>query len=429
MNNYDFQQQVRALKQRVSEMSMRYSPTMPTEDLFSDQLRELKNQVTYMQERLMRPEGSIPTMPAASSANMFRLHSEGEFKSSNQFTLPSGPLFWQLFNNLRTDLRSLDGRVATLDSSVSNLEEKVDELDPNRFTPPSSTSGSDLSHAGCTGFNALTCDSHEKQHRISELSSGSGFPIAASSIRLPQGEGQSGLHYRYSQNEPFYHERGLLGQQEPSGWQRYPLHHTSPRSVSFDELPECNQLPQSNPSLSETIHKSKRQLVETPWLVDPTFIAQDDAHNDSPPNVRAHKQETTLKNRPFLQDFKNLEDVLKCARDQNAPAPRGAAHKATLDLTYTRKDILQDSCKLLAYLIDKNLAQAIQNGDKDAHHRELLKVIEKSGLPKSTNGVDNHTKQAQAHKCQPEGLAFRDREIARLDEQLRTSQERLKFSD
>ncbi|KAI5369370.1 hypothetical protein Slin14017_G002490 [Septoria linicola] len=52
-------------------------------------------------------------------------------------TMPSAPLFWSLFNSLRTDVRSLDNRVGDLEQSVSNLEDRVDHcLDP--FTPLSS---------------------------------------------------------------------------------------------------------------------------------------------------------------------------------------------------------------------------------------------------------------------------------------------------
>jgi hypothetical protein len=70
-----------------------------------------------------------------------------DITSQRNLTLPSGPVFWQLFNSLRSDLRTIDSRVAALERSVSDLEDRVDVLDPNRFTPASSTANSEV---GCT---------------------------------------------------------------------------------------------------------------------------------------------------------------------------------------------------------------------------------------------------------------------------------------
>ncbi len=137
MDDERFQQELQALKQRVWQFSSAYTPMMPSYDPFVDQLGDLKAELLSMQGKLtdylrdripQTPES--PTKPDSISAQM-------------NFTLPSGPLFWELFQSLRSDMDSMDSRVATLETTLSDLEDRVDKLEPTRFTPPESTDGAD----------------------------------------------------------------------------------------------------------------------------------------------------------------------------------------------------------------------------------------------------------------------------------------------
>ncbi|OQO12822.1 hypothetical protein B0A48_02286 [Cryoendolithus antarcticus] len=56
----------------------------------------------------------------------------------NNMTIPSGPVFWQLISALKMDVRQIDGRVAKLEQSFEDLEERVEALEPSKFTPEGS---------------------------------------------------------------------------------------------------------------------------------------------------------------------------------------------------------------------------------------------------------------------------------------------------
>ena len=63
--------------------------------------------------------------------------------AQSRLTIPSGPVFWQLFNSWRSDFEGLDTRVAGLEQDVDALEDRVDRLEPDRFTPAGSTASQD----------------------------------------------------------------------------------------------------------------------------------------------------------------------------------------------------------------------------------------------------------------------------------------------
>ncbi|CAK4031491.1 Hypothetical predicted protein [Lecanosticta acicola] len=153
MDEATFQNELISLKYRIGEMASMYqqqpsqlfSPTPPATDAFSHRLDEVKARMQALQASLYhvtalrdRSTQNKPT-PPAHPAHLFdenALHVQ-----QSRLSLPSGPLFWQLFTSLRSDVQGLGSRVATLEQNCSELEDRVDGLDPHQFTP----AGSDLS--------------------------------------------------------------------------------------------------------------------------------------------------------------------------------------------------------------------------------------------------------------------------------------------
>lgn len=116
-------------------------------DMFSDDLTALKMRLQSMEDSLNRIQTSHTqrevSVPAA--WNLPSLPS----------ALPSGSLFWELFTSLRTDVRGLEERVTDGEQNFSNLEDRVDSLDPSRFTPVGSNNTTRTS-APWTSFSNAT---------------------------------------------------------------------------------------------------------------------------------------------------------------------------------------------------------------------------------------------------------------------------------
>ncbi|KAK4969789.1 hypothetical protein LTR66_010935 [Elasticomyces elasticus] len=64
-------------------------------------------------------------------------------------SLPTGPVFWQLLHDMKSDIGGIDERMKAIEMRYDQLEDHIDRLDPNRFTPPES-SASDVD-AFCKG--------------------------------------------------------------------------------------------------------------------------------------------------------------------------------------------------------------------------------------------------------------------------------------
>lgn len=157
MEDRNFRRELHCLKQQVSELSPKYNPSprhmalhpprgQPIDDPFAVQLHDVNTQMTTMEDTMRELKRRLQ-QPLEAAKGSDNLCSADDITSQGQLSLPSGPIFWQLFNSLRSDLRTIDGRVATLERSVSDLEDRVDGMDPNRFTPTSSTASSEV---GCT---------------------------------------------------------------------------------------------------------------------------------------------------------------------------------------------------------------------------------------------------------------------------------------
>lgn len=72
----------------------------------------------------------------------------GMFTPSETLTLPNGPAFWQLYRALRSDIRGLDARIELIEDHIENLSDRLDALEPHRFTPPASPAFSTCKHDG-----------------------------------------------------------------------------------------------------------------------------------------------------------------------------------------------------------------------------------------------------------------------------------------
>jgi hypothetical protein len=141
MDQTTFLNELLTLKNRVTEMASTFNrsarPQNP-HDMFSDHLEDVKARLQSMQTSLgllsARQEGQTTSPRPVSQDHL--LHTSA--LPSMPSTLPSGPLFWQLFNSLRADVRGLASRVAGIEQDVADLEDRLDDMRPDRFTPSGS---------------------------------------------------------------------------------------------------------------------------------------------------------------------------------------------------------------------------------------------------------------------------------------------------
>ena len=160
MDHRNFRRELHTLKQQVSELSPRFQSTTqhmaynlaeerPLDDPFTAQLQDVNAHVGSMEDTMRELKRRLK-QPLAAQAPPSMSFSWDDITAQRNLTLPSGPVFWQLFNSLRSDLRTIDSRVADLERSVSDLEDRVDGLDSNRFTPTSSTATSEVGYTNPT---------------------------------------------------------------------------------------------------------------------------------------------------------------------------------------------------------------------------------------------------------------------------------------
>lgn len=153
MDELAFQQELINLKARVSQMASMYqyrlSPAlgMPSGDPFCDQLQDIK-------ARLQSMQATLDYLNTTRNHRMLSpMHSSDKYATNDfslphsRLALPSGPLFWQLFSSLRTDVRGLDNRVSNVEQELSTLEDRVDGMDQYQITPPGSASNIEFENA------------------------------------------------------------------------------------------------------------------------------------------------------------------------------------------------------------------------------------------------------------------------------------------
>ena len=157
MDDRNFRKELHSLKQQVNILSPKYkpitrhmastaSPQRLQDDPFTAQLHDVNAQMTSMEDTMRELKRRLER-PVEAAKVPIKAPNGDEMTTQRHISLPSGPVFWQLFNSLRTDLRTIDGRVAALERSVSDLEDRVDGLEPTQFTPASSATTSEV---GCS---------------------------------------------------------------------------------------------------------------------------------------------------------------------------------------------------------------------------------------------------------------------------------------
>lgn len=145
MDERTFQNELIALKYRVAEMA---SPCQPSQmlpptaraanDAFSHQLDDLKMRLQSMQTSLNQFAAMQNSHNSVRLARESMAENDSFPETQSRLLLPSGPLFWQLFESLRNDVRGLNCRLARTEQSLSDPEDRVDGLEPTQFTPAAS---------------------------------------------------------------------------------------------------------------------------------------------------------------------------------------------------------------------------------------------------------------------------------------------------
>lgn len=163
MDERTFQNELIALKYRVAEMA---SPCQPSQmllpashaanDAFSYQLDDLKMRLQSMQTSLNQFTAMQTSHDSVRLARGALAENDSFPETQSRLSLPSGPLFWQLFESLRNDVQGLNGRLARTEQSLSDLEDRVDGLEPSQFTPAASEDESiPHSHSDSTVTNNI----------------------------------------------------------------------------------------------------------------------------------------------------------------------------------------------------------------------------------------------------------------------------------
>lgn len=155
MDEPTFQLQLHMLKQQVADMAIRHSQTSPTapqaslasRDVPLDQMGDLKTHYCHLagvdrefteNQEAHKSAAAFPSKQLTQHKEMSESEEASTIPPHGSLALPSGPLFWQLITSLRADAQGLDSRVASLENTVADLEDEVDRVDTRHFTPPSS---------------------------------------------------------------------------------------------------------------------------------------------------------------------------------------------------------------------------------------------------------------------------------------------------
>jgi hypothetical protein len=179
MEEDSFQEDLRSLKQRVSELSIRYSLPQPsmtfredksTKDPFGEQLSDVLKRL-HAVEQSMKTKKAKPSPTWGNDA--LTSQSRPSTIPGSSSVDPLGPNFWQMHNMLNerqtTFARSLESRLemqmndfaerldgleeawssradkltSFLSEQLNELDDRLESIDPNRFTPATSTAGSE----------------------------------------------------------------------------------------------------------------------------------------------------------------------------------------------------------------------------------------------------------------------------------------------
>lgn len=133
MDDITFNWELNNIKRRLPSYGPSSIPAAP-EDMFADDLAALKSRLRSMEASL----SFLNTSHGQREASRVRTDSAPSVGSLHftPSTLPPDHLFRQLCTSLKADVRRMDARMAGIEHQMSNLEDRVDRMDPNQFTPP-----------------------------------------------------------------------------------------------------------------------------------------------------------------------------------------------------------------------------------------------------------------------------------------------------
>ncbi|KAK4955993.1 hypothetical protein LTR10_006933 [Elasticomyces elasticus] len=140
MDEWTFQHELYKLKERVANMAVKHSPRSPqlsllaTSDGFTTQMLDLKQHIARLEQCFGVPLQPPPLSTAASVQQPGQPIAQME----SRCYLPCS-------DSHRADIECVSNRCLNIERAVSELEDRVESLDPLRFTPPGSDASADES--------------------------------------------------------------------------------------------------------------------------------------------------------------------------------------------------------------------------------------------------------------------------------------------
>jgi len=155
MDERTFQRELHQLKARVADMTARHllnsprsqpSSLTPVGSEFTAQVDDLKQHIARLEEQVLgeaHQRTPLKSQPHAMPWDLSPLAKAALVSQPNHsrpglhYSLP------KCFNDLRCDMDNVDARCRDVEGAVAELEDKIDRLDPNRFTPLGSEASAD----------------------------------------------------------------------------------------------------------------------------------------------------------------------------------------------------------------------------------------------------------------------------------------------
>lgn len=148
MDDGRWQPQLHDLKERVNALTLQYtprrvcvtpatamSPPEPAEDVFATQLRDIKAHMGILQDSIAKCEASMRPQPTSMASAPF----DEQMAMQSHQAPPSTPMLWDAIASLQSEIGVLGARMGGLEQDVDFLEDRVDKLEPDQFTPAGST--------------------------------------------------------------------------------------------------------------------------------------------------------------------------------------------------------------------------------------------------------------------------------------------------
>lgn len=362
MDERTFQHELHQLKQRVADMAMKKSPALPPRqaavpdtagDRFSSQVNNLKQHVTQLEQMLPKVPAtySTPSDKAANTAAPYLMRPQQlppmvaqpamPLQPDHHAAQPSDLAVWQLLMTLRDEMKRIGDRSAGIEQCVLDFEDKLDRLDPQRFTPP--------------GSDASAEEGVERQAAYKEsVDTSGGVPLDS---------------YRHPQNEP----------SRP----------TASATVRNDHSITNNEKP--HPGVSPT------------WTAERLLRHKGDVSRVTLDMLRKYSAKMDRVAQLSISDINLVRDIVKLH-------------------TTLAADHGWNAARLQSDISPPELSEAISPRRTSIPASEL-DVPESFGMQN-----ERHPAPATAN-VHPEGVAFRDLEISRLDELLKNAQESARLSE